>query len=31
MLEFDISFILIEFAVENVKYQESLVRDLFEI
>ena len=31
MLQFDISFILIEFVVENVKYEESLVSDLFEI
>ena len=31
MLEFDISFILIEVALENVKYQEFLVSDLFEI
>ena len=30
-LEFDISFILIEVALENVKYQEFLVSDLFEI
>ena len=30
-VEIWISFILIEFAVENVKYQESLVSDLFEI
>ena len=31
MLQFDISFILIKFVVENVKYEESLVSDLFEI
>ena len=29
-LKFDIRFISIEFAVENVKYQESLESNLYE-